>query len=613
MWSAPKGALGVCGIIGYVGDRPVGPLLLACLKRLEYRGYDSAGVASVSGRRVYVKKDKGKINEIHARINLADVPGTVGMGHTRWATHGMPSQWNAHPLLDCRREIAVVHNGIIDNYRELKEELLARGHVFDSETDSEVIPHLIEEYVAARHSTVEAVSLAVKQLSGSYAIAVLNAREPDRIVAARYFNPLVVGLGKEEAFVASDIPAFLEYTRTVLFVDDGEVAVLTRNSCALLRASDGSPIERDPVTVDWTIEMAEKGGYPHFMLKEIHEGPSAVRNAILELEKIEEVARVLNAGTLHITACGTSYHAGLVAKYQFGLLCNIPTHATIASEFPSIAGRVLNKGSVVLAITQSGETADVLAAIREAKAAGAKTIAIVNVLGSTATRLADEHLYMRAGPEICVIATKTYLAQLAVLSALSTYLALHRGKLSASEARELIDQLRSMPRVVEATIKRNEPLARGLAEACREERFFFIGRGVGHPTALEGALKLKEASYVYAEGYPAGELKHGPFAVLEPGFPVVAVVQPGAVYDKMLANIEEVSARGAKVLAVAEEGDEEVRRLSQAVFEVPAGVNELLTPIVYVVPLHLFAYYMAVKRGCDPDKPRHLAKSVTVE
>ncbi|RLF16663.1 MAG: glutamine--fructose-6-phosphate transaminase (isomerizing) [Thermoprotei archaeon] len=606
----------MCGIFGCVlREGCASPMIHEGLKRLEYRGYDSAGLATVHEGRIYIKKDVGKINEIHLKLNLDDLPGSVGIGHTRWATHGAPSALNAHPHTDCHGLVALVHNGIIENFIQLRQELERRGHVFKSKTDTEVLSHLIEEGLEAGLSLKEAVRACLLKATGSYAIAVISPLEPNHIVCARREAPLVVGVCDKGVFLSSDIPALLWVTRKVLFLRDGELALLTPEGFTVERLDDGVLVERPLEEVPWSPELAEKGGFPHFMLKEIHEQPMAIRNTIRSpyqyLEKMSEV--IENSSKVFLVACGTSYHACLAGSYMLSKLASIDTKPVLASEFPEWCSDLVTEGSVVLAISQSGETADTLNAIRLALEKGAKVLSITNVMGSTITRLSHVYIGTQAGPEIGVAATKTFTSQLVALSRLSILLGLRRGVLDESEGNELTARLMETPRLMEEALKLSEPITKELSLRYAYSRsFFFLSRGINVATALEGALKLKEISYIHAEGYPAGESKHGPIALIEEGFPCVFIVPKSEVRGKLIGNIMEMKARGAKIITVAEASDREVKELSDDFIGLPTELPEVLTPIVYVIPLQLLAYYAATARGYDPDRPRNLAKSVTV-
>ena len=609
----------VCGIIGAVITHGnVAPLLRQSLKQLEYRGYDSSGIATAAGGQLHLKKDKGKIDEIHERLNFDGLPGRIGIGHTRWATHGPPSRENAHPHLDCHNRIAVVHNGIIENYRELRDELTSRGHHFRSQTDTEVIPHLIEE---ARRTTKRldmAVAKVLPQLEGSYAIAVLDATGSS-IVCARKESPLVLGLGKEGMYCASDVPAFLPLTRRALVLQDGEMACLTAHGALLSRILPDGGIAhlplRPPLTVNWTVEMAQKGGYPHFMLKEIHEQPRALRDTLrIEEEKIGSFAEVLHEHQeICMVGAGTSYHATLAAKYMFSHISGRLTHCIIASELTETVAESLNEDTALLAVTQSGETIDTLHAVKHAKRQGSTILAITNTVGSSITRLADHILYTQAGPEIGVAATKTFSTQLACLATVSIQLGKLSGHQTIQECRHLIDELNHFPRIIQFVIQNQESLVKDTARSyARKPSFFFLGRGISTATAMEGALKIKEIAYTHAEGYPAGESKHGPIALVEPGFPVVFIAPNDATRRHLIGNVLEMKARGAQIITVCPSDDEELAELSNHVLPMPDDIPSQFSPIGYVIPLQLLAYYVSILRGYNPDQPRNLAKAVTV-
>ncbi len=602
----------MCGIIGYIGERPACEVIVRGLKRLEYRGYDSAGIATENGGKLFIRKGAGRIDELTEELGFLDLPGKRGVGHTRWATHGVPSDVNAHPHTDCTGRIALVHNGIIENFAELREELLRRGHVFRSDTDTEVIVHLIEEELKSSENFEDAMRKALLRLKGSFALGIIYTEEPDRLYFVRNESPLVLGIGDGENFAASDVPAFLEYTNKVIFLDDREYAVVTKDSYVVKNLDTGETVEKPVHEIEWTLEMAEKAGFPHFMLKEIYEQPRAIRDAIHGNADViraaaEEIAKYEK---IFIVAMGTSYHAGLVGKYLLQRLAKRVLVVEDASEFRYEFDDLVDENTLVIAITQSGETADTLAAMKLAKRKGAKVLAIVNVVGSMATRIADLTLYTHAGPEIGVAATKTYTTQLTVLTMLAIELARVLGTADEEYLNGLEEGLKGIPELVEAALKHDKSL-RELAESLVDRRdFFYIGRGISVPTALEGALKLKEISYIHAEGLSAGELKHGPLALIEKDVPVVAVAPGGRTFDKMVSNIEEALARGAFVVGLGDR--EDLKRISSVFVEMPP-VDELLSPLLYIVPLQLLAYHLAVLRGNDPDKPRNLAKSVTVE
>jgi len=607
----------MCGIFGCIlKNGNAAPVIHTALKGLEYRGYDSVGTATVHEKKLFIKKDKGKIDEVHALHNLDDLPGRVGIGHTRWATHGAPYQTNAHPHTDCKEQIAVVHNGIIENFAELKTELEERGHVFRSKTDTEVIPHLIEEKLMEGLTLVEAVREALRQLDGSYAIAVVSIMEPDKIVCARKESPLVVGVAENALYFASDIPAFLPLTNRSVVIQDGEMVILNDEGYEIRKILDWTSVAREPEVVDWTSEMAEKQGYPHFMLKEIHEQPSCLRNTLrLQDQYLELMTTFIDrAGEVFLVACGTSHNACLASSYMFSKLALSATHPVIASEFVEQHGKSVNIDSTLLVVSQSGETADTLAAVECARQRAATLLGLTNVVGSTLTRVARVYVCQQSGPEIGVAATKTFTSQLSVLSQLALRLAKSRGKISHVEIEHLEEKLEQMPDIIERIIQTQEEKVRQLAKKYKDKQcFFFLGRGISYAVALEGRLKLMEIAYVPAIAYPAGESKHGPISLIEPGFPVVFICPKDDTHKTVIGNIMEMKARGASIIAVVEEGDEEIKSLADDYIEIATGLPEVLSPIPYVVPLQLFAYYMAVERKCDPDMPRNLAKSVTVK
>jgi glucosamine--fructose-6-phosphate aminotransferase (isomerizing) len=612
----------MCGIVGYVGARDAVPVILEGLRLLEYRGYDSAGIAVVKGGVLERRRSAGKLQNLMDALRAAPLRGDFGVGHTRWATHGRPNEENAHPHVDCGGRIVVVHNGIIENYLALKSRLLAEGHRFATQTDTEVVAHLVESHY--RGSLEEAVRAATRELEGIYALVFLHRDEPQTLVAARMGPPLVVGMADSEHFVASDIPALLPYTRDFVFVDDGEVVTVKPD---LLRILDplGRVVERRSQRITWDPVQAERGGYRHFMLKEIHEQPRAVRDTLLgrvgldegevHLEELGDAAVALrSAARLVLLACGTSWHAALVGKFLLEQVALVPTEVDYGSEF-RYRTPLVGPDTVALAISQSGETADTLAALREAKRRGAVPLAICNVQGSMLTREAAGTLLTHAGPEIGVASTKAFTAQLVALALLALHVGRLRGTLSAADCRAHLESLARIPHLMEQTLAKEgalEGLARTLAGASD---FLYLGRGIHYPIALEGALKLKEISYVHAEGYPAGEMKHGPIALIEERMPVVALCPRGRVYEKMLSNVQEVKARGGRVVALVNEGDLEVSRIldpADAVVEVPVA-EEMFSPLLMVLPLQLLAYHLAVRAGRDVDQPRNLAKSVTVE
>lgn len=615
----------MCGIVGYVGPRFATPILLDGLQRLEYRGYDSAGIAVLNlGGHIEIEKTQGKLAKLLEALKEDEPVGFLGVGHTRWATHGLPNEVNAHPHADCQRRIVLVHNGIIENYSPLREELLARGHRFVSQTDTEVLAHLIEEEFdrlveeeAAVPRLPEAVRSALRYVRGAYAIAALCREEPGTLVGARLFSPLVVGLGQGENYLASDIPAIMRHTRQALVVDDGEVVALTTDG-ATISTLDGEEVRREPMRITWDVESAEKGGYPHFYLKEVHDQPEAILNTLrgrldgprVSLSEWDHLD-FSHVNRVHIVACGSSYYAGLVGKLLIEKWARLPVQASVASEF-RYCDPIVDENTLVLLITQSGETADTLAGFRLAHEKGAVTTALTNVVGSSITRGVDAAFYLQAGPEIGVVATKTYTTELVVLCLIALDLARRRGLMSATQIVSRVQELRDLPARIELILESKEAIQEIARRYSDRQSFFFMGRNMDCPTALEGALKLKEISYIHAEGYPAGELKHGPIAMLDPSIPVVAVAPQGDTYQKLISNIQEVRARRAQVLAVATVGDEEIRRHAEEVFYIPP-TSEALNPVLAVVPLQLFAYYVAVERGCDVDQPRNLAKCVTVE
>ena len=607
----------MCGIFGCVlKSGEAAPIIHVALKRLEYRGYDSVGTATLHENKLFIKKDSGKIDEVHALHNLDDLPGRIGIGHTRWATHGAPYQVNAHPHTDCGGQIAVVHNGIIENFAELKMELEERGHTFRSKTDTEVISHLIEEKLREGLTLVEAVRETVKQLDGSYAIAVVSVKEPDKIVCARKESPLVVGIAENAVYCASDIPAFLSMTNRSVIVQDGEIVVLSDEGYEIRKILDWTQVTREPEHIDWSPELAEKQGYPHFMLKEIHEQPSCLRNTLrLQDQFLELMTTFLDrAGEVFLVACGTSYHACLAASYMFSKLALLATHPVIASEFVEQHGKSVNIDSTLLVVSQSGETADTLAAVECARLRAATVLGLTNAVGSTLTRVARVYVCQQSGPEIGVAATKTFTSQLSVLSQLALRLAKKRGKISHVEIENLEEKLEQIPDIVERIIQTQEEKVRQLAEKYRDKKcFFFLGRGISSAVALEDRLKLMEIAYVPSIAYPAGESKHGPISLIEPGFPVIFICPKDGTHKTIVGNIMEMKARGASIIVVVEKGDEEIRSLADDYIEIETELPEVLSPIPYVIPLQLFAYYMAIERKCDPDMPRNLAKSVTVK
>jgi glucosamine--fructose-6-phosphate aminotransferase (isomerizing) len=618
----------MCGIVGYIGPKRVVPLILDGLRRLEYRGYDSAGIAVVGENgNIEIRRAPGKLRNLEESIRATPMEGLYGIGHTRWATHGRPTEENAHPHRDCTGQVVVVHNGIIENYIELKRQLIAEGHKFVTETDTEVIAHLIEKF-SKDASLEEAVQKAVKAMTGAYALVALSAKDPNKIVAARLGPPIVVGLGEHEFFVASDIPAILQHTRSVFFLGDGEMAILTPQGVRLCDFQS-HPISRLPQHITWDPIMAEKGGFKHFMQKEIFEQPRAVRDTLLgrisqqtgkvfldPMDISEEYLREIR--DVKIVACGTSWHAGLAGKFMIEQLAQIPVEVDYGSEF-RYRNPIVSKHSLIIAISQSGETADTLAAEREARQKGAKVLAICNVVGAMLTREAQGTIYTHAGPEIGVASTKAFTGQLTALLLTALYLAQVRGKLENAASQNLMQELTRIPHKIGTILEHDAQIEDLARQFFRHTDFLYLGRGIHYPIALEGALKLKEISYIHAEGYPAGEMKHGPNALIDENLPVVMIAtrdesDPASMtrYEKTISNLQEVKARDGIVIAVVTEGDRMARETANHVLEVPAA-PDLLSPILEIVPLQLLAYHIAVRRGCDVDQPRNLAKSVTVE
>lgn len=613
----------MCGIVGYVGHREALPILLDGLKRLEYRGYDSAGVALLEGGEIHNVKSAGRIESLEAKLKDHKWQGpsqqaTIGIAHTRWATHGLPTSENAHPHLDCHGKIALVHNGIIENYEYLKAVLLEEGYAFSSDTDTEVLVHLIEKYY--RGDLASAVRSALQEVEGTYGIAVLCVEEPDKLVVARDSSPMLIGLGEGEYFAASDVAAILEHTRKIVYLENGEVAVITRNGI-ITTTGDGVPVRKKVEEIHWNLEMIEKSGHHHFMHKEIHEQPRSILNALRgrvdevngrprlgmffeKRELLDQLKRVV------ILGCGTSWHAGLVGEYMMEELARIPVEVEYASEF-RYRDPILEEGTVAIAISQSGETADTLSAMKEAKRRGATTLAICNVVGSSIAREAEGGVYLHAGPEIGVASTKAFTSQLTVLYLLTLSIARARG-MEKEKARKMLQELNRLPEQVETILQREEEVIE-IARLYKDStNFLYLGRGYNFPASLEGALKLKEVSYIHAEGYPAAEMKHGPIALISPEMPVVFIATRDRAYGKILTNIEEVKARGGRIIAIATEGDSTIKDKVDHVFYIPQTIDPLV-PVLSVVPLQLLAYHIAVMKGCDVDKPRNLAKSVTVE
>jgi glucosamine--fructose-6-phosphate aminotransferase (isomerizing) len=610
----------MCGIVGYIGPRKAVPILIESMEKLEYRGYDSAGLAIPGRDSLLVLKKEGGLSALKEKLNGQGYDARAGIGHTRWATHGKPSDANAHPHTDCTGHFAVVHNGIIENYLSLKEWLQSEGgHTFCSQTDTEVLPHLVEHYYEG--DLVEAVLKAVPKLEGSFAMAVISAGEPEKLVAVRQDSPLVVGLGEGEYFLASDVPAVLKHTRSIYILNDGEVAVLEAGGIQVLDLK-GNKVEKEVTEIKWKAEEAEKCGYEHFMLKEIHEQPRALRDTLGGRISADGAVVVLDEVTISpeeirglkkvfVTACGTAYHAGLVGKYVMERLVRLPVEVDIASEF-RYRQPIIGPGTLVVIISQSGETADTLAALREAKRQGARVVAVTNVVGSSVAREADDVIYTWAGPEIAVASTKAYTTQLMSMYLLALHLAALRGTLEPGEIGALLAEMKNLAAKAQRVLDNSAVIREFAGEIAAGRSLFYMGRGLDYAVAMEGSLKLKEVSYIHAEAYAAGELKHGTLALIEENVPVVALATQEALFDKMVSNIQEVNARGASVLALAMEGLEEVEKVAKSVVYIPK-THPLLAPVLTVIPLQLLAYYTAVARGCDVDKPRNLAKSVTVE
>jgi len=612
----------MCGIVGYIGKQKAAPVLIDGLKSLEYRGYDSAGLAVFDGEKVVQEKAVGKVFALESKINKDEMRGNVGIAHTRWATHGGVTEVNAHPHSDCEGKIWIVHNGIIENYVELKEKLRVKGHHFKSDTDTEVVAHLVEQFINGKKkfSLEEAVRRALKLVKGTYGLVIFYSGKPDTLVAARDFSPLLLGIGEDEYIIASDASAVLKHTKNVIYFNDGEMAVITAKEHHIYDL-DNNLLHKETHFLDWDIQTAEKGGYPHFMLKEIMEEPEAVENSIRGRLILEEGHAVLGglvdledilrkAGKVVISACGSAYLAGRVGEYMLEEYAGVPVEVDIASEF-RYRKPIFGKDDVFLAISQSGETADTLASLREAKEKGVATLGVVNVVGSTLSRETAAGVYQHIGPEIGVAATKSFVSQVSILALLTLSFGRKRG-MSLVMGKRIVKELQSIPGLMEKVLSQKE-LIREIAEKYSGYgNFFYLGRKYNYPVALEGALKIKEIAYVHAEGYGAGELKHGPIALIDKNFPTFAIAPQDSVYEKMISNIEEIKARGGPVIVIATEGDNQVAGVADDVIYIPKTL-EMLTPLLAVVPLHLFAYYVGVEKGLDVDKPRNLAKSVTVE
>ena len=610
----------MCGIVGYIGNRSASPILLEGLKRLEYRGYDSAGISTVTGNKLLIQKRSGKISELERELKNRDIQGTLGIGHTRWATHGEPNLENAHPHDDCTGKIALIHNGIIENFAVLKRELQAKGHQFKTQTDTEALVHLIEEFYKANGILEKAVREALLLINGTYGIAVICSDEPDVLITARNGSSIVLGIGDKEYFVASDVAAIAAHTRNVTYLDDNEMAILHRDNLSI-KTIDDRPVEIRVERISFDLDKIEKGGYPHFMLKEIMEQPQTIfdsmRGRLLEDEGTaklggiqNELESLLYARRVLFSACGTSWHAALIAEYMIEEFVRIPVEVEYASEF-RYRDPILDRDTIVFVISQSGETADTLAAVREAKRKRAKVFGICNVVGSTIARETDAGIYLHCGPEIGVASTKAFTSQVTVLS-LMTLLLARMSSMSASRGREIVQELKRLPDKIQRILDGNRYIEHIAGEYANSQNFLYLGRGYNFPVALEGALKLKEISYIHAEGYPAAEMKHGPIALIDENMPVVFIATKDSTYEKIISNIEEVRARKGKVIAIATEGDNYIKTKADHTIYIPATL-EFLTPILTIIPLQLLAYYIAAIRGCDVDQPRNLAKSVTVE
>jgi glucosamine--fructose-6-phosphate aminotransferase (isomerizing) len=606
----------LCGIFGSIlKEGRVAPLIHDGLKRLEYRGYDSVGFAILHSGDLHVRKDAGRIDEVVADLRMDEMQGSIGVGHTRWATHGAPEMINAHPHTDCEGKIAVIHNGVIENFMELKEELINKGHSFKSRTDTEVVAHLIEEEMKGDIELGEAILKSLRRLEGSYALAILSSSDPSRIFCARNESPLVLGVSDQGTFCASDVPAMLPYTNRVVYLRNGEYAVLDVEGYQIKRIQDGSPVERELQEVTWSIEMAEKQGYPHFMLKEIYEQPKSLRGSLrLQQAYLDLLTAFLDRGReLFLVAAGTSYHSCVAASYMFSKLAKLTAFPVVSSEFVEQYGSSVGIDSIVLTVSQSGETYDTLKAIDHARMRAATVLGITNTVGSTLTRVSRAYLIQQSGPEIGVAATKTFTSQLIVLAQLALRLARMRGKISQDEVDDFEVRLTQVPSHVEEVLERHGKSIKDLVEKYAGEKLFlFLGRGISAATAMEARLKLLELTYVPSLAYPAGESKHGPISIIEEGVPVIFLCPRGETRKGIVGSIMEMKARGARIISVCEEGDKEIIDLSDDVVEMPRGIPDVLSPISYVVPLQLFAYHLAIRKGLDPDKPRNLAKSVTV-
>jgi len=610
----------MCGIVGYIGNKNCVPILLEGLKRLEYRGYDSAGIGIIKGDEPIIIKNKGKVSLLEEKVNELSLSSNIGIGHTRWATHGIPNEQNAHPHTNSDKTLFIIHNGIIENFQVLKNGLISLGYKFESDTDSEVFAHLIDSFLTKGYSLSKSVQMALNEVDGTYGLAVIYSKEPDKIIAARKGSPLVIGLGNDENFLASDVSPLLAYTKNVIYLDDGEFAEIYNNKYSVKTIED-EKIEKEIHEIDMSLDEIDKSGYPHFMQKEIMEQPDSVRNSMRGRLLIEEGAaklgglddvldRLVNSKRILISACGTSWHAALVGEYMLEQYARIPVEVEYASEF-RYRNPILSADDSIFFISQSGETADTLAALREAKSKGALALGICNVVGSTIARESMSGVYIHAGPEIGVASTKAFTSQLVVLALITLLISKRRG-LKLAEGKKIAEALNELPSKIEKTLKLNEGIERLAEEFKDSKNFLYLGRGYNFPVALEGALKLKEISYIHAEGYPAAEMKHGPIALIDEDMPVVFVAPKDSTYEKILSNIQEVRARGGRIIAVADDADGEIDSLVNYSIKIPRTI-EMLTPILSSIPLQLLAYHIAVKKGLDVDQPRNLAKSVTVE
>ncbi len=610
----------MCGIVGYIGNKDAAPILLEGLKRLEYRGYDSAGVAVLTNGKITVEKQAGKISALEQSLAQNALSGKLGIAHTRWATHGVPNQTNAHPHTDTTGRIALIHNGIIENYQTIKTKLESNGYKFSTDTDTEALVNLIAEYYQNGNNLDEAVRAALSQVEGTYGIAVISKDDPNTLIAARRGSPLVIGMGENEFFVASDVSAIINHTKDVTYLDDNEIAVITRDKVTI-KTIDNLEVDKKIEKIAFDLDKIEKGGYDHFMLKEIMEQPQtiedAMRGRLLSEEGTarlggirHEMESLLYAPQILLSACGTSWHASLIGEYMLEEFARTPVEVEYASEF-RYRDPIIERGAVMFVISQSGETADTLAAMKEAKRKGAKVFGICNVVGSTIARESDSGIYLHAGPEIGVASTKAFTSQVMVLSLLSLLMARMRN-LGVSKGIDIVNEMKALPQKVEKILQTHELIKEIAKEYHQSQNFLYLGRGYNFPVALEGALKLKEISYIHAEGYPAAEMKHGPIALIDENMPVVFIATKDSTYEKITSNIEEVKARSGRIIAIATEGDEEIKKRADHVIYIPPTL-EFLTPILTIIPLQLLAYYIAILRGCDVDQPRNLAKSVTVE